>query len=245
MYNIMECCAPLVRGGEKSSVMKTLNRLEQLPHIYIAEARIHALELQAAANAFLEQREYLPIALPVVPRFDYAVCAFEEPATKQYIQYGLAQIVFELWHEDKSLFTGYSSQTKHLRATLESDRKRPDYRRHDLNFQNTVGRNLRLFNIGFPQESVGRLSAWIYENPARCPSHRLGYEVFHKLLRNLTDSGESSDIPDYAHIMCVPYVDMITLDKRMRGYVAQVDQSIGTNFSHRVFADVSQIEASL
>jgi len=245
MHNIMECCAPLVRGGGNSSVMKTLNRLEQLPHIYIAEARIEGLELQEAASAFIEQREYLPCTLPVVPRFDYAVCAFEKPPTKQYIQYGLAQTVFELWLEDKSLFAGYSPQVEHLRAILESDRKRPEYRRHERNFQYTVGRNLRLFNIGFPQGGVGKLSAWIYENPARCPAHRLGYEVFHKLLRNLTDSGESSDIPDFAHISCVPYVDMITLDNRMRGYVAQVDQSIGANFSHHVFANVSQIEASL
>lgn len=245
MHNIMECCAPLVSAGSTSSVMRTLNRLERMPHLYIAETRIEALELREATSAFMEHREYTPIALPVVPRFDYVVSAFEEPATKDYIKYDLAEIIFELWNIDKNLFAGYPRHAKQLRGILESDRKRDDYKRHDLNFQNTIVKKLRLHSIRFPEEKATELSGWIYEIPNRCPALRLGYEVFHKLLRNLTDSGENSDIPDFAHISCVPYVDAITLDNRMRGYVAQVDQSIGTNYSQKAYRNVEEIQALL
>jgi hypothetical protein len=79
----------------------------------------------------------------------------------------------------------------------------------------------------------------------RCPALRLGYEVFHKIVRNLTDSIPDSDIPDFSHISCIPYVDAITLDKRMRGYVAQVDQSIGTDHSQHVYSNIDEIDALL
>lgn len=60
MHNITECCAPLVHGGEGSSVMKTLNRLEDLPHVYIAEACIEALELKEATSAFFGRSRISP-----------------------------------------------------------------------------------------------------------------------------------------------------------------------------------------
>ena len=245
MHNIMECCAPLVHAGESSIVMKTLNRLEQMPHVYIAEEQIELLELREATSAFLERREYTPVTPPLVPRFDYVVSPFHEPPTKEYIQYGLAHMIYELWHEDKSLFAGHPRHANRLRGILKSNRGRDDYKRHGPNFQNTVLRNLLLYNIQFPEERVQELSEWISEFPSRSPAGRLGYEVFHKLLRNLTDDGEDSDIPDFAHISCTPYVDAMTLDSRMRGYVAQVDKSIGSNFSQKLYRNVKDIEVLL
>jgi hypothetical protein len=53
MHNIMEYCAPPVQSCDGSNVMSTLNRLEQLPHLYIAEARIEALELQEGGESIL------------------------------------------------------------------------------------------------------------------------------------------------------------------------------------------------
>lgn len=139
MHSITECCAPLVHGGEGSSVMKTLNRLEDLPHVYIAEARIEALELKEATSAFLDGREYRPIGPPLVPRFDYVVSAFRDVPTKQYLQYGLAHVVYELWMTDKSLFAGYSAASNRLRELLKSDRSRSDYKKHVPNFRNAAG----------------------------------------------------------------------------------------------------------
>ena len=216
-----------------------------MPHVYIAEEQIELLELREATSAFLERREYTPVTPPLVPRFDYVVSPFHEPPTKEYIQYGLAHMIYELWHEDKSLFAGHPRHANRLRGILKSNRGRDDYKRHGPNFQNTVLRNLLLYNIQFPEERVQELSEWISEFPSRSPAGRLGYEVFHKLLRNLTDDGEDSDIPDFAHISCTPYVDAMTLDSRMRGYVAQVDKSIGSNFSQKLYRNVKDIEVLL
>jgi hypothetical protein len=245
MHNITECCAPLVHGGEGSSVMKTLNRLEDLPHVYMAEARIDELELREAASAFLVSRDYRSIGLPVVPRFDYVVSAFRDVPTKQYLNYNLAHVVFELWGIDKSLLAGYPDHGRRFKELLKSDRARSDYKNHEANFQNMVARNLQLYRIAFPSERVTPLSDWILEDVTRCPAVRLGYEVFHKILRNLTDSGKESDIPDFAHLSCVPYCDAITLDNRMRGYVAQVDHSIQTDHSRKIFRNIDDVDAML
>lgn len=64
-------------------------------------------------------------------------------------------------------------------------------------------------------------------------------------MRNLTDTGQESDIPDFAHVSCVPYCEAVTLDNRMRNYVAQVDQSIKTDYSSRVFRNIRDIEGLL
>jgi len=243
MTNTMECCAPLFHGNESSSVMKTLNRLEEMPHVYIVEARIGQLELQEAANAFLESREYMPIAPPLVPRFDYAISAFEEPKTKIFLHYSLAHIIYELWSKNKSLFSVDQIQAERLRSLLESNRTRSDYRKIRSNFKVTILNNLRLYNINFPEEKTQDLAKWIYSSPIRCPSQRLGYEVFHKLQRNLNDKGEHSDIPDFSHISCIPYVDAITLDNRMRGYLAQVDQNIGFKYTNKIRHNIHGIVA--
>lgn len=62
-------------------------------------------------------------------------------------------------------------------------------------------------------------------------------------LRNLTDGSKESDIPDFAHVSYVPYCDAITPDNRIRGYIAQVDHSIGTEYSKKVCRNVDDIEA--
>ena len=69
--------------------------------------------------------------------------------------------------------------------------------------------------------------------------------MFHKIIRNVADSGEESDIPDFAHVDCIPYVDAITLDRRMRGYVEQADHSMGTAYSQKLFPDVNGVQTSI
>jgi hypothetical protein len=225
--------------------MRTLNRLEDMPHIYVAEARITALELQEAVSAFLEGREYRAIDLPVVPRFDYVVSAFRDVPTKQYLKYPLAQIVFELWCTDKAVLAGYPEHGARYKEILTSDRARRDYKEHEANFWNVVTRDLKLYRIAFPAEQVKALADWIWESPARCPAIRLGYTVFHKILRNVTDSGYESDIPDFAHLSCIPYCDAVTLDSRMRGYVDQANHDMVTTYSQKVLRNLDEVEAML
>lgn len=245
MHNVMECSASYVLGGEESTAMATLNFLEAMPHQYIAEAKIPLLELNEAVSAFNEGRLYESIEVPFVPWFDYVVSAFQEPPTADYIEYALSHIIFELANEDAILFKGYGAIAQKVKQNLKKDRGLPNFKNHKENLFNTLRKDLELYGISFPADKIEDLAEWICQDISRCPGYRLGYEVYHKLLRNLGDAGEDSDIPDFAHISCLPYVDIITLDNRMRGYVKQVDKSIRSEYSQRAKKNLDEVKSAL
>ena len=53
----------------------------------------------------------------------------------------------------------------------------------------------------------------------------LAMKFGHKMLRNVRDIPRNSDLQDFGYIGCLPYVDVMTLDRRMHGYVTQVSKS--------------------
>jgi hypothetical protein len=244
MHNIVECCPPLLQPQIQTNVMKTLNRLDRMPHLYIADANITALELKEITKAFFEEREYQTVN-PFVSRFDYVISPFRKPATSDYINYSLSEVIFDLWRVAPDVFEGYPNQSKMLHDKMELDRRRSDYKNHRQNFPNTLNQDLLLYIIHFPKEKIDELANWIWEKPSRCPSFRLGYEVYHKLLRNLNDKVKNSDIPDLAHVGCIPYVDSATLDNRIRGYIEQVDRSIGTAYSEKLYSNIIEVSVLL
>jgi hypothetical protein len=89
-----------------------------------------------------------------------------------------------------------------------------------------IGRLIEHHKIEKPKEAIDDFAAWIYEDPRRCPGLRLGYEVFHELLKNVGDKPEAGDIPDLSHINAIPYADAATLDRRMHGYCSHVSRKL-------------------
>jgi hypothetical protein len=75
-----------------------------------------------------------------------------------------------------------------------------------------------MHNIILNAPDAQRLSMWIYSDPLRCPGLRLHYEAFHELERNIHEKALPGDIPDFAHIAAIPYVDYATVDQRMVHY---------------------------
>jgi len=244
MHNIMEYCAPLLQSSNNNSIMRGLNRLEDIPHAYIAEVKIPMLELMEGTRAFQEQREYIPID-PFVQRFYEVVSPFDQSARHKYMRYGLAEAVFEIWRDNPALLQPYTDVANQVLITRNLDRNRPDYKQHIRKLPNSILKNLKLYNIDFPRDKVNDLATWILNNPNRCPATKLSYEVYHKIVRNLNDQGEVSDIPDFTHVDCIPYVDAITLDRRMLGYVKQADCSMGTQYSEKLFSNLNGIRTSI
>lgn len=160
---ILECCVPLTKSDSEATVMRTLTRIEKLPHTFIAEAKIPRDELISAVTAYSEKTEYAPID-PYVSRFDEVLSPFYPPATKVYLTYGLAETIFELFRVNPDLFAQDVCHSEILARSRELDRSRPDYKRHGPNFLEYVRRTLAQFNIGFPQADVEGLASWIWTN---------------------------------------------------------------------------------
>ncbi len=231
---IMEVSAPLINNNPKANVMRLLNQIEKLPHTFIHSSKITTLELNEALRAFSSDNEYKDIYPSFVDRFDTILELTGNPVTKTFINYSLAEIIWDL-----NSFGGLGSlsidkHVKRYRRELNSDRKLN--RKYDLksNYVNMIEKNLKRYNLRLPYDGIKDFAYWIYSIPTRCPSARLVYELWHKMVYNITDNLEDSDLDDYHNIGNLPYVDLMTVDRRMHGYVCQVAKSINVEYDKKI-----------
>jgi hypothetical protein len=59
---------------------------------------------------------------------------------------------------------------------------------------------------------------WLLGIGSACPGWRFFSESYKEFCDNLTDQGNRGDIPDFSHTTALPYVDALTLDRRMADY---------------------------
>ena len=65
------------------------------------------------------------------------------------------------------------------------------------------------------------------------------------MIKNVHDVPTPSDMEDFCHLECLPYVDFMTLDNRMRGYVSQACKAIQTNYAEKLFKNSKEIVDNL
>lgn len=239
LITILEISAPLFHKNAKTNVMWLLSQIEKLPHVYVHSSVITRLELEEAYRAFLSGKEYHDISLPFVRRFDMIVDLQGNPATKQFINYPLAEIIWDLYNAGG--LTGLNKYAEKLRKTFKADRAlnlKPSLKK---NFANMIERNIKLYQLKISHEEVTSFANWVYSNPMRCPSDRLGYELWHKMIKNLTDIPLDSDLEDFANIAALPYVDFMTLDRRMHGYICQVSKDLSIEYNKKVFRNTEEV----
>lgn len=236
-YTIMELSAPLLYPSSKTNVMKLLNDLAGLPIAYV-HADIRGLELREALDAFSSGREYQHIS-PFVKRFDESLDLSAKPGTYQFINYSLSEIVWDLYAQGRLMgMDHYAKQMKEYVAADRDIKRPPSLKSH---FAKVVERNLRDDGILCPEVPINNFSDWVYDNPDRCPSIRLSYEVWHQIVKNKGDRLRDSDMEDFQHLICLPYVDFITLDRRMHRYVSQAAKRIGMHCSTRMFMSAEEV----
>lgn len=224
VYTVMELAAPLWIGAKSHQVWSVLGKLEELPLIYVHVSAIPRLELAEAVGAFTGRREYRDV-VPFVDRFDKTVDLYGTPPTAMIIGYSMHECVWDLYKSGAE--NGFDCFVHQLRDNFARDRATTHKLSLRANFISMIGRNLRLHQVDLKSTDVNGLGHWIHDEPARCPAERLVYEVYHKILKNVQDVPEESDLEDFQHISCIPYVDAITLDRRMRGYVSQAARGLG------------------
>jgi hypothetical protein len=243
--NVRELAAPLAQGMDALHVRDLLQRLETLPLSYLGEVNIPTDEVKQAVRAFNSATEYNSIN-PRVSRWDETIPG-PKPAVGKMLILRLDEIVLDIARVDASVFSGYSFYKDALRQQFENDRRIPSSARvPEHNFPKVVGRLIEHYGIEKPNASVDDFAVWIYKDPRRCPGLRLGYEVFHELLKNVGDKPEAGDIPDISHINAIPYADAATLDRRMHGYCSQVSRKLqkvqsAIDYADRIFPDLKTL----
>jgi hypothetical protein len=237
LYSIIEIAAPLCHPSSKSNVMRVLNEVERLPIVFV-HPDVDRLELEEAMTAFSGKREYTDVQ-PFVNRFDETIDLSARPPTAVFMNYTLGETVWDLYCYNA--LKGLESYGPTLKQLMAADRvltKPPSLK---ANFIKMIDRKLKRYGITCSPLFASALANWIYENPFRCPSVRLGYEVWHKLVKNKRDKLEDSDMEDYQHLTCLPYIDLMTLDRRMCGYVEQAGAGLRLDHARRVLRSAEDL----
>ncbi len=157
--NIMEISEPLLHKNAKTNVMWLLSQMEKFPHIYIHSSTITRLELEEAYHAFSRGNEYQDILPSFVSRFDMVVDLQGNPATKQYINYPLAETVWDLYNFGG--LGGFNKYAEKLIATFKADRALNPKPSLKKNFVNMVEKNIKLYQLRIPLKEVKSFANWI------------------------------------------------------------------------------------
>ncbi len=248
--NVRELAAPIATRQDILGTRALLNRLECLPVCYIREGYILRDELKAAVAAFENGKELGAID-PFVRRWDYTFHDGESHA-KDFIAYSIFEIIHTIAKRDPQLLLSRKSLAERLRLQFATERQMPAGVKKTAaqNFPDSVGRHLTARDLTLPSAGVEVFGKWIYADQRRCPGFRLAYEMYHSIQANVTDVPKDGDIPDFAHIYAIPYVDHITVDRRMCGYGRCVARKLFranpvVNYEPRLFASLSEVLRTL
>jgi hypothetical protein len=235
---VAELAAPLQYPHAKTNVMRLLNRLGELPVVFIADLRLEFLELKEALESWGAGRECQVID-PFVPRIDYTLPLDGPPATHLQLTSSISETVFQLWSEAPEIFNGHKQHLDLLMRTVNQDRTLPTLPKLRDHFPVVLRKRLTDFELHHPSD-FGSFSDWLYEKPARCPSALLGLEIYRVIVQNLAYVPEASLFEDYSHVKSLPYVDVLTLDKHMAECVRQACNATGLSYHAKVYTKAKE-----
>jgi hypothetical protein len=245
--NVGELVTPLKRGRDFLGIRVLLQAIERSPVSYLRETYIILQELQSALQAFQDATEFR-MPDPYVVRWDEVIQAPGHSVAQMYVNYRLDEMIYTLWKGNA--LPDFARSTKTLNALFQSDRNLAKAAHLSLkkNFVETVKRHLHQHKIEVSISEAERLGLWIYSDPTRCPGLRLHYDAFHELERNVNEIALSGDIPDFAHIAAIPYVDYITVDRRIAHYCRTVGRKLrarspAIKYEGRIFESLQKLLA--
>jgi len=244
---IREFVGPIAIKGNFLEIRPSLQAIEGLPLAYLREGPIFAEEIKAALQAFRTGAEPARID-PYVRRWDYTF-AWPGPSPAEiFVGFRLDEIVYSVYRKSPHIFRPYADAGRRLRDQFAAERQLPGTVRKNLrdNFADSVRKHAIQWRIDCGSTDREVFGHWIYDDPSRCPGLRLSYDAYHELLANLGDDPKNSDIPDFAHLSAIPYVDLATLDRRMIHYCAAVvrklqGQGLKTDYARYVYPSLSHL----
>ncbi|MDT4895926.1 MAG: hypothetical protein QOH25_1003 [Acidobacteriota bacterium] len=113
-------------------------------------------------------------------------------------------------------------------------------------FGKAVEQQFRHWGIDANGTDVAKLADWIYVDLARCPGLRMHHDMRYELLGATTDKMQDNDTQDFAYLYTIPYVDAITLDRRITGYAAAVARRLkklnpDVDYTGRIFPNIAVV----
>jgi hypothetical protein len=246
---VREISSPLVHGASFiDDIRPILQALETLPIRYLREVDLFGIEIQAAATAFENDSAYEP-PTPYVRTYPDTLAGPALYGGLPIVGERLDAVIYEMYLSPYRvrIFGARDQQLAAFRQVMLQEREllRNHQYRARLHFAIVLPRNAASHKARMPANAAGFIN-YVYVDANRCPGFRLNHEVFRSIARNLHDNPEAGDFVDFALISAIPYVDAVTLDRRMRTYVEQASRKMlkvnaAVNYRDRVYEDVSDL----
>lgn len=211
-----------------------LQVLEQIPHTFIlALPPIVCLEFRSVVNAFSNNVEPERIESFVTQWHQTYRYPGRPNDEDLLVNYRLVDQVLHLLMRNARLFRNLRRRAFVLQEAVDEDRVIADaVRRNRARFEGGLRRQLMICGIELPN-SFRDFARWIRNEPSRCPGWRIFHETYLEFCTNVNDRVDEGDIRDFSHISCLPYIDAITLDRRMAGYCRQASTRL-SELNHTV-----------
>jgi len=246
--NVLEFSASAEKTGDFPTVRKMLLEIEQLPLTYLREGGITFLELKEAVAAFNEQREYRTIAAQLyVRRWDETLVLEGSSPAEILVNQRLDELVGMLWKQGALRLTE-RRWGRLLQQQFEEDRRLSANVRKAIrrNFPVALKRHLDQFSLAFPKNRIEQLAEWIYDDPSRCPGHRLWYDIRQELMNDLGKAVTANYISDFVHVAALPYVEMVTMDRTTADLCRRVSRRLRKNhpairYEQRIFSGLGEL----
>lgn len=245
--SVRELAAGVTKTGDFLGLRAQLQQIERLPLGYLREGGITRSELKEAVAAFKNHREYLPID-PYVKRWDETLVWEGSSPAEMLVNQSLYDLVSMATKRGSGVRRAEERWEGPLRQQFEDDRELPPGTRKaaEKHFPETIRAHLALYSIPFPSEQIKELADWIYSNPIRSPGYRLAYDFRQDLMNNVTENVSGNDIFDRAHVLAVPYVDAITMDRNTAALCRRVSRRLSKKnpairYEERIFAGLKDL----
>ncbi len=142
----------------------------------------------------------------------------------------------------RNTIQNYKRYTAGLKAQIEAERALPaaDQLKTKDVFINGLPGKLAVHRIDSGKADLRALGRWLWSNPLRALGHRIHFEAHRQLLKDKSMPVQDGDIADFTLMPTIPYVDRITVDKRIGDILRKVFQQLrqrnaNADMSTRVF----------
>jgi hypothetical protein len=221
--------------------------LKSLPHTFIrAMPAIRCLEFAAASRALESGSE--PTAIdPYVSHWHQTFLYPHQDAEMAAAgSFSFENQVVFMVSRNPDVCRNLPHQTAKVQRAVEKDRTVSDHvRRNRERFEGGVAVALAECGLRMPATGKKPFARWIRQDPTRCPGWRLFDEGYLKFASNVADSVDHGDSNDWSHVSSLPYVDAITLDRRIAAYARAAAETLQLQnstcrYSDRIFRNAEE-----
>jgi hypothetical protein len=246
VYSFSNVCETAIPEDLEETKRRAL-LLKSLPHAFIrGMPPIRCMEFKAATRAFESQVEPAAINPYVEHWYQTFLYRAQDREMKRAARFRFEDQVVFMVANNPDLCRNLPAHTAKVQQAVEEDREVSDpVRRNRQRFEGGVA--VALADCGLPMPMAGKkeLAHWIRENPTRCPSWRLFDEGYLKFASNVSDSVDHGDMNDWSHVSSLPYVDAITLDRRIASYARAAADNLkrlnpACTYAERIFKNTEE-----